>query len=170
MGDRPMPASTPRAERGPGCSPPLAYEPATDNDTNTLLELLRADASPYLELTLRLMGTTWEEFARAASTTGEVRVVRRGSTSLGYIWIELRGRELHIHGIAVHPEMRNQGVGTHVLSDLEQEFRKRADVIELGVHESNVRALRLYERLGFGVETRLPDLGFAILRKPLESA
>ncbi len=147
----------------------MTYRKATSAEVDAFLELLRADAASYLEPTLRMMGATWDEFARMVRTVGEVRTLRGDEAVLGQVWIELRGRELHVHGLAVRPEARGQGIGTQVFSDLEAEFRQSADTIELGAHESNLRALRLYERLGFRVEERLPDVGFAILRKPLHA-
>jgi len=83
------------------------------------------------------------------------------------VWIELRSRELHIHGVALVPEMRGQGIGACAFFDLETEFRDRVDVVELGVHESNADARRLYERLEVSTAKTLPDIGFVVLRKPL---
>ncbi len=131
------------------------------------LELLWADASAALEPALRAMGATWEQFGEMVRTVGEVRVLRRDGTLVGYAWIEQRSRELHVHGLALVPEMRGRGIGTRMFSDLEAEFGDRVDVVELGVHESNADARRLYERLGFRTARTLPDVGFIVLRKPL---
>ncbi len=145
----------------------LTYRTATDEEREEFLSLLRADAGGYLDPVLRMMGATWDDFCAMMRTTGEVRTVHRGESLAGFVWTELRDRVLHIHGIAVRPEMRGQGAATQALHDVEAEARGRADSMELGVHDSNARALKLYERLGFRVETRLPELGFAILRKAL---
>ncbi len=148
----------------------LTYQTATDEEREQFLLLLKADAGDYLEPVLRAMGATWDDFCAMMRTVGEVRTVRKGAPVVGFTWTELRGRVLHIHGIAVRPEMRGQGVATQALRDVEAEARGRADAMELGVHDSNARALKLYERLGYHVETRLPELGFAILKKPLPAA
>ena len=144
----------------------LAYRKATAEQLGSLLRLLRDEAGGYLEPTLRLMGATWDEFAEKVRTVGQVRAVVRGRTTVGFVWIEARARTLHMHGIALEPPFRGQGIGTAVFHDLEKEFRNSADALELGVHESNPRACELYERLGFRVEKNLPEIGFAVLRKP----
>lgn len=39
--------------------------------------------------------------------------------------------------------------------------------IELGVHQSNVKARQLYERVGYQVVKYLDDLGYFVLQRPL---
>ena len=145
----------------------LAYRKATAQQLDNFLRLLRDEAGGYLEPTLRVMGATWDEFAEKVRTVGQVRAVVRGRTTAGFVWIEERDRTLHVHGIALEPPFRGQGIGTAVFRDLEEEFRASVDALELGVHESNARTRALYERLGFRVEKNLPEIGFAVLRKPL---
>jgi ribosomal protein S18 acetylase RimI-like enzyme len=145
----------------------LAYRKATGQQLDSLLRLLRDEAGGYLEPTLRAMGATWDEFAEKMRTVRQVRAVVRGRTTVGFVWIEKRDRTLHVHGIALEPPFREKGIGTVVFHDLEKEFRNSADALELGVHESNPRARGLHERLGFRVEKDLPEIGFAVLRKPL---
>lgn len=42
------------------------------------------------------------------------------------------------------------------------------DVIELGVHDSNVRARALYERMGFVTLRRVEELGFAVMQMEIK--
>lgn len=145
----------------------LTYGKATAKQRDAFLVLLREKTGGYLEPTLRVMGMTWDEFADMVRTVGEVRAILRARTTVGFAWIERRDRTLHVHGVALEPPFRGQGIGTAVFRDLEEEYRASVDAIELGVHESNPRARALYERLGFRVETALPDVGFTVLRKPI---
>ncbi len=145
----------------------LTYRKATIPQCDAFLVLLREKTGGYLEPTLRVMGMTWDEFAEMVRTVGEVRAILRARTTVGFVWIERRDRTLHVHGVALEPAFRRQGIGTAVFRDLEEEFCASVDAIELGVHESNSRARALYERLGFHVETALPDVGFRILRKSI---
>ncbi len=63
--------------------------------------------------------------------------------------------EIHINNVAVLPAHRGRGVGyllmSHVLREGARAGARRAT---LEVRDSNVPALRLYERLGFVVEGR----------------
>jgi ribosomal protein S18 acetylase RimI-like enzyme len=147
----------------------LTYATATDAQRDAFLSLLREEMAAYLDPTLRAMGTTWEEFGGMFRSIGLVRTIFRRKAQVGFVWIEHRGRELHIHGLALEPGFRGQGIGTQALRDLEEEFRDNVDIMELGVHESNPRARELYERLGFRVEKTLPDVGFTVLRKALQT-
>jgi ribosomal protein S18 acetylase RimI-like enzyme len=122
-------------------------------------EAMPADAERlYTEL-----GLTADEVARLPHEVGELREVDEDGAVAGYLWIELRGRTLHVHALLLEPEFRGRGIGGRVLSELQDEFRARIDEIELGVEPGNAPALRLYERAGF--ERVGERLGFLIMRK-----
>ncbi len=110
---------------------------------------------------------TWNRFREMFDSVGIVHSILRRKGSVGFLWIEHRDRELHVHGPALEPRFRVQGIGTRVFDDLEAESRGGVDIMKLGVHEPNQRARGLYERLEFRVPQELPDLGFVILRKPV---
>jgi ribosomal protein S18 acetylase RimI-like enzyme len=128
---------------------------------------MRDELADRFDRIMRLIGLTWSQLEGLYESRGEVRTLKRGRVVEGYYWIEQRGRELHLHAIFVLPEQRGRGVGSAALRSLEDEFRGKVDVIELGVEQDNVGARSLYERHGFKVEQVLPDLGFDIMRKRL---
>jgi ribosomal protein S18 acetylase RimI-like enzyme len=68
-------------------------------------------------------------------------------------------------GSGVVAERARSAIGTKVLRDLEQEFRGKVDIMELGVRDSNEGAVSLYEREGFATVSRLEDIGFLVMRK-----
>ena len=75
-----------------------------------------------------------------------------GNQVLGYGmlrgWDE--GFEIPSLGIAIHPEMRGQGLGRLLMDFLHAAARRRGALkIRLKVHVSNERASKLYERLGY---------------------
>lgn len=58
--------------------------------------------------------------------------------------------EIYIDGIAVHPGIRGNGIGTHLLGLLESTASKKGiKRISLDVIDTNPKAQALYERLGF---------------------
>ena len=60
--------------------------------------------------------------------------------------------ELHINTLAVHPELRRQGLASLLLTHvIEAAVRRGADKATLEVRRSNEGALKLYERFGFEV-------------------
>jgi len=114
------------------------------------------------------MGMTRAELEAAMRTTGEIRAVVVDGEDAGSIWLELRDRTLHLHALLLEPAFRGRGVGGRVLAMVEEEFRGRADELELGVEHGNAAAEHLYESTGF-TEVASPhsELGFRVLRRRL---
>ena len=128
-------------------------------------ELFAEAMPPDAERLYAELGLTPEQAARLPREVGELREVEEDGAVAGYVWLELRGRTLHVHALLLEPEHRGHGLGGRVLAGLEEEFRGRADEVELGVEPGNEPALHLYERSGF--ERVGERLGFLIMRKSL---
>ena len=143
----------------------VAFRTATPAERAELLALMRTEMAERLERTLAMLGMTWPQFEAVVATRGEVRAVEAAGTVAGYVWIEQRGRDLHLHAIIVLASRRGQGVGSATLRALEAEFAGRVDAIELGVEASNARARAWYLRQGYTVTGTLPELGFEVMRK-----
>ena len=72
-----------------------------------------------------------------------------GLSSLGY---GLDEREWHIEGLAVSELARGRGVGTRLLSWVEELAKaSKVERLTLQVIDINPRAKKLYQRIGFGV-------------------
>lgn len=56
---------------------------------------------------------------------------------------------IFLGGIQIHPAFQSRGIGTHLVDALIRESRSSARPVHLDVDKNNVRARRLYERLGF---------------------
>lgn len=90
------------------------------------------------------------EFAGTSRLAGEIHAYRSD--------IELFSHVLGDLTIAVHPDAQGQGVGRRMFSRLLDEVKAdHADIsrVELITSDSNARAQRLYESLGFRQEGRL---------------
>ncbi|HSM70569.1 MAG TPA: GNAT family protein [Anaerolineales bacterium] len=91
---------------------------------------------------------------------GEIRLIAmNGVQVIGWCDIELNNREGFRHsgklGIGVLKEFRGTGIGTKLLTQALSEAQlQNLERIELEVYESNLVAIKLYERLGFKVEGR----------------
>lgn len=147
----------------------LEYKHANTEQYETLLQLTQDQAAGYLERTLELMRLTWEEFGHLFRTVGGVYGIYKDGRLAGYFWIEEREAILHLHGLILKERYQGQGIGTQVLHDLEARYGDRMAAIELGVHESNVRAKRLYERTGYKTVKTYRDLGFDVMQKELSN-
>lgn len=147
----------------------LIYKPASGEQYDLFLNLMHSQAADYFDRTLELMGMTWQEFAHLFRTVGQVYGVYEEERLSGFYWIEEREGILHLHGLVLEGASQGRGIGSRILTMLEATYRDRMETIELGVHESNERARRLYERLGYRTVKMLDDVGFFIMQKPLSS-
>ncbi|RPI77323.1 MAG: GNAT family N-acetyltransferase [Desulfobacteraceae bacterium] len=88
---------------------------------------------------------------------------------IGLIAVYDDGQKYYIHGFAIDPPYRGKGLGGQALHFIVKKFRNldpRKD-IELEVQTENIRALSLYEKIGFKVFTaydysRLPLKNYTI--------
>ena len=144
----------------------LRYEPAKGRDYDRFLRWTRDEAG-YLGPTLELMEMTWPEFETLFRTVGRVHGIYEGGQTAGFYWIEDRDAILHLHGLILRGSFRGRGIGTKTLKMLEDTYRGEMDAIELGVHQSNERALALYERLGYETVKVLDELRFYVMQKRL---
>lgn len=77
-------------------------------------------------------------------------VVKEAELVMGYLDFWHLENEIHVINIAVHPERRQEGVGSYLMEFLVQYGREhRATQIFLDVRESNQAAIRLYQKFGF---------------------
>jgi ribosomal protein S18 acetylase RimI-like enzyme len=145
----------------------LTYTPIAAAQFDDFLDLLLSEAGDYLPRTLELMGLTLEEAKDLFRRTGQVYAIYEGEAPAGYYWIEERGTVLHLHGLALRGEFQGRGIGTQVLNMLADTYAGKMQAIELGVHESNAKAKRLYEKLGYKTVKRLEELGFYVMQLSL---
>ncbi len=153
-------------ERSPSAR--LTFELARPEDYDELMALQRRQTAGYLARTLDLMGMTWQEYADRFRTVGQVYRIYRAGQLAGFYWIEERESILHLHGLILANAFQGQGIGSRVLHKLEADYGQRMAAIELGVHQSNTRAIALYERFGYRTVRTLEDLGFLVMQKELK--
>jgi len=87
------------------------------------------------------------------------------------------GQECYLSNVAVYPKYRRLGLGSKLLGALEEEVRsvgKNRMVLHADVN--NHGAIRLYERLGYKIEEKMPPLKirnkffeYFAIKKPLTS-
>jgi ribosomal-protein-alanine N-acetyltransferase len=88
---------------------------------------------------------------------------------IGYICVRTIMNVTHILNLAVLPRFRRMGIGSMLLRDVLQELRQSNTEIEritLEVRESNIPAIKLYEKFGFKITGRR----ISYYQKPQEDA
>ena len=145
----------------------LTFEAASAEQCGECMQLMLDEAGSYLQGTLKLMQMSMDEFNHVLRTVGTLYAIYDDEQLAGFYWIEEREKVLHLHALLLKPQFQGKGFGTQVLSMLASKYKGTMTAIELGVHESNEGARRLYERNGFDTVKQLEDLKFRIMQKPL---
>lgn len=66
--------------------------------------------------------------------------------AVGYMGLQIFSGEGYVTNVAVLPEYRGQGIA---LALINEQLKNKMDFITLEVRESNIPAIRLYEKAGF---------------------
>ncbi|MHA1732212.1 MAG: GNAT family N-acetyltransferase [Promethearchaeota archaeon] len=69
--------------------------------------------------------------------------------------VDLTGRIAHVVNFAIAPQFQGRGHGTYLMEIVTRAYRKNFDWMKLEVKTTNARAIRLYEKFGFKVATRV---------------
>jgi ribosomal protein S18 acetylase RimI-like enzyme len=80
---------------------------------------------------------------------GESRIIMLNDRNAGWYYLGDRPEYIHIVEIMVLAELRGKGVGTAAIRQTIADSERTRKPLTLGVSATNVRAIRLYERLGF---------------------
>jgi ribosomal protein S18 acetylase RimI-like enzyme len=142
----------------------IACQPAHREQYEQFMDLMMQEGDDLREA-LRLMEITESEFDPLFRTVGRVYCVYADSQLAGFYWVEERGKILHLHGLILKTQFQGRGVGSQILDKLTAVHKDSVNAIELGVHESNMRAIKVYERNGFETVKKLDELQFRIMQK-----
>lgn len=125
----------------------VALRPMTLDDLPAVMEIDRLSfALPWPERSFRfeLTGNDASHLLVAEMPFG-----REGRIA-GFLGYWLLVDEMHISTLAVHPEIRGQGIGERLLlAGLEQAWIQGAEMSTLEVRPSNKAALALYRKYGY---------------------
>lgn len=95
-------------------------------------------------------GWTEEDFVRTLrdrNVIGQVAIL--GGRLVAYILYDLAGKRFEILNLAVDPEMRLEGIGSHLVAKLAGKLDSRRTKIVAMVPEGNLGALHFFKARGF---------------------
>jgi ribosomal protein S18 acetylase RimI-like enzyme len=141
----------------------FAAHAADATDLEALLKFVKAyydfDGIPYRSEKIR---TALGILLRDPSL-GRVWIIRYGRKAVGHAILtfgydlEFNGRQATITELFVAPEYRSRGLGSKMISLIEETCRQMGiGALELQVERVNVRAQSLYRKLGFRAHDRVP--------------
>ncbi|MEZ4865652.1 MAG: GNAT family N-acetyltransferase [Caldilineaceae bacterium] len=132
----------------------LLVNPSVDGPKAEITELARDE---WLETAFRidpvdnpdLKGWQGQVFSRGVLPQRFAVIMRQGQ-ACAYGYSTQQGNILWLNELWVQPELRGQGIGTHLIQGLLHRGREDgAQIAGLAVNESNIGARRLYKRIGF---------------------
>ena len=116
-----------------------------------IVPMTTEDAKALAELDKLSFAVPWSEksfLEEANNQLARYFVAKDEEKIIGYGGIWLVSGEGNITNIAVHPEWRKKGIASKILEELIKSAES-CEQIFLEVRESNVAAIRLYEKHGF---------------------
>jgi ribosomal protein S18 acetylase RimI-like enzyme len=145
----------------------VRLRPATDADDDFCFRLNLATMRDYVEPIYgwdvdvqRRYHDEWFEADRLSIIEDD------GGTAIGVLDVSDESGHLYLSRIEVLPEVQGRGVGTAVMEGLIRQGR----AIRLHVFTNNIRARRLYERLGFIVDRDSEDEHHLSMHRSAESS
>lgn len=130
---------------------PLTRRPATAADVPFLLELRRLTMDAHLAAA-GLSLSDANHLQRVEVDFDAARVLEQDGRPVGLLKLARRGLEWELVQIQLAPALQGGGHGRALLEELIAEARQAGATVRLSVLKVNP-ARRLYERLGFVVET-----------------
>ena len=94
--------------------------------------------------------TAQDAYYREHYPTAQFLVIEAGDGPAGRLYVDRWTREIRIMDIALLPEHRGAGIGTHLIRELQAEAQGAGLSLTIHVEKFNP-ALRWYERLGFRI-------------------
>ena len=135
----------------------VTIRPATEDDEGFLLHLF-AGTRPEFDLLdlpesqkqalVSMQFRAQRQQYDGSYPQAESRIILRDKHPIGRMLVDRTAPEITLIDIALLPEHRNAGIGTHLIKELLAEAAGAKKPVRLHVFKSNP-ALRLYERLGF---------------------
>jgi GNAT superfamily N-acetyltransferase len=131
-------------------TPPFDLRPAVEADREFLFDLHRATMRPMIERTWGVWEEAWQRaHFDARFDPSAIFVLTVDGRDVGTVWLDRRPAELYVAELQVTPALQGAGLGTAMLRRVIAEAAEAGLPVTLQVLEANVRARRLYERLGF---------------------
>jgi ribosomal-protein-alanine N-acetyltransferase len=110
-------------------------------------------------------GDNLKVIQRCNNQGGKLFVLIKKDTDIivGTSWITFDGRRMLLHHFGIKPEFQQRGLGKYLAMETMNFLRKKGFQIKLEVQRNNIKAISLYEKLGFQI---LGDYEVYIIRNP----
>ncbi len=94
-------------------------------------------------------GDSKEVIERTIKNGGKLLVLELDGKVIGTSWLTHDHRRTYLHHFAIKPEFQGKGYSKILLEKTIESAKKMGYQLKLEVHNTNVKAKRLYEKYGF---------------------
>ena len=129
----------------------LERRPAVESDRDFVYDVKVATLRYAVEAAWGWDEDAQRELHDARFDSGGLEILLDGEERAGYLKIRREGDGLHLLSVFLLPPWQSQGFGTSIIQGLQREAVESGIPLRLRVLRANVRAHRLYERLGLVV-------------------
>ena len=127
----------------------IILKKATIADIPILLELEKSVAGTNIYDPTLTKGEWKEELQKSA-----VYLIEKDNVVAGSLLYEKKDNgDIYLGGLVINPRFQGQGIAREAMTFVLEEFRdvKRIDLV---THPDNIKAIALYQSLGFAIESR----------------
>ncbi len=111
------------------------------------------DVEKVLQIERTVFSNPWPALAFLSELRVPVSrsfVLEESGKLIGYIIYRVVKEEMHVLNIAIRPDWQGKGYGKRLMKwAMERERKEGVKYVTLEVRKSNIKAIRLYEKLGF---------------------
>ena len=123
--------------------------PATDYDFDFLYQLKKTAYMEYVEQVWGWDDTFQLKFHRENFAAGNTYIIYEGGKKIGSVDVKEGANNIFLSGLYILPEYQSKGIGTEIINELVRRAEEANKRLELEVLKVNVKAQKLYEKLGF---------------------
>lgn len=127
---------------------------ASDTDFDFLYELKKVSYKNYIEQTWGWDDAFQIKFHKENFATGNTKIILAGNRQIGSVDVKEGDTNIFISSLYLLPAFQSKGIGTQIINDLIKKAAIKNKRLELEVLQVNIRAQKLYGRLGFTKTTR----------------
>ena len=118
-------------------------------DFNFLFYLKKSTLKPYIEKVWGWDEETQLNLFKEKFSPDKLQIIRVDNQDIGLFQIEETKTDFFIHNIQVLPNHQNKGIGSFLIKSLIKRSIYLNKNVKIQVLKVNLKAFRLYERLGF---------------------
>lgn len=136
----------------------ITYQPIAQEDVEKIFALLKALILKYENLEQIDTEKVFPWCRKKIETSADsYRKIMADGHHAGYFAVHEENGDLELDDFYIFPQFQGKGIGTKVLGQLMERAERESKGLFLYVFIKNEGAVRLYERLGFGVAENIHD-------------